>query len=205
MEIVEPLYHVIVDYIYLWGYWGVLLGMALESACMPVPSEIVLPFGGYLVSRGIMSFWEAVSAGLLGGVLGSVISYVVGYYGGRPLILKYGRYVLITQKDVARADRLFERYGTRIVFWARFLPIVRTFISLPAGVARMNFSRFLLYTVFGSLPWTIIFTYGGLKLGENWMAIRTLLERFDIAIAVVVILSLGLWLVTKIRAINRAR
>jgi len=140
-----------------------------------------------------------------GGVLGSIIAYVAGYYGGRPLILKYGRYLLISHRDVGRADRLFERYGTQIVFWARFLPIVRTFISLPAGIARMNFMRFLIYTILGSLPWTIVFTFGGMKLGENWFTLRSMLGEFHVAVALIIVLSLSLWLGMKVRALIRAR
>lgn len=130
---------------------------------------------------------------------------MAGYYGGRPLILKYGRYLLISHRDVGRADRLFERYGTQIVFWARFLPIVRTFISLPAGIARMNFMRFLIYTILGSLPWTIVFTFGGMKLGENWFTLRSMLGEFHVAVALIIVLSLSLWLGMKVRALIRAR
>lgn len=203
MQLLESLYQIVTQYIASWGYWGLILGMAMESACMPIPSEIVLPFGGYMVSKGILTYWGAVAAGLGGGTLGSVVAYVVGFYGGRPFILKYGRYILLNEHDIERAEYWFDRFGTKVVFWARFLPIVRTFISLPAGISGMNFWRFLIYTVLGSLPWTILFIYLGMKLGDNWARVRTMFEEFD---TVVLILVIGLFVYAVIsRLRNRSR
>ncbi|NLW62922.1 MAG: DedA family protein [Syntrophomonadaceae bacterium] len=202
-EILEALYALAVDYMAVWGYWGLIVGMALESACFPLPSEIILPFGGYLVSEGILKFWEAVLAGLLGGVLGSTAAYLIGSYGGRPFIQKYGRYILIRERDLQRADDLFARYGNKIVFWARLMPVVRTFISLPAGIARMDFPSFLIYTIAGSLPWTVIFVYAGVKMGDNWDHIRTIFEKFDGVIILALVAIVIFWVVNRVREVQK--
>lgn len=202
-ELLEALYALATEYMAVWGYWGIVLGMALESACFPLPSEIILPFGGYLVSQGALNFWEAVMAGLLGGTLGSTAAYLVGSYGGRPFILKYGRYFLISEHDVRRADDLFSRYGTKIVFWARFMPVVRTFISLPAGITRMDFPRFLIYTIAGSLPWTVVFVYAGVKMGDNWAYIRSIFEKFDVFIILALVAIVLFWVVKRLRDVRK--
>lgn len=176
------------------GYLGVLLLMSIESACIPLPSEIIMPFSGYLVSIGRFKLgWVAV-AGALGCNVGSVVAYYVGSFGGRPLVLKYGRYVLMTRHDLDRADQWFARYGDWAVFFARLLPVVRTFIALPAGIARMNFLRFNLFTFLGSLPWCWTLAYAGVKLGERWGTFRSKFHRFDTAIAVVLLLGV-VWFV----------
>ncbi|MGI6548463.1 MAG: DedA family protein [Syntrophomonadales bacterium] len=202
-EFLEALYVLATEYMAVWGYWGIVVGMALESACFPLPSEIILPFGGYLVSQGVMSYWEAVLAGLLGGTLGSTIAYVVGSYGGRPFILKYGKYFLIREHDVERADDLFSRYGTKIVFWARFMPVIRTFISLPAGITRMDFTRFLIYTIAGSIPWTLVFVYAGVKMGDNWNYIRSIFEKFDVFIILALVAIVLFWVVSRLRDVRK--
>ncbi len=199
LELLEALYDLATKYLAVWGYWGLIVGMALESACFPLPSEIILPFGGYLVSQGVLRFWPAVLAGLAGGTLGSTIAYLVGWFGGRPFVLKYGKYLLIREQDIKRADYYFSRYGGRIAFWARFLPVVRTFISLPAGISRMDFITFLLYTIAGSIPWTIVFVYAGVKLGDNWAYIRTLFEKFDVFIILILVGLVLFWIATRLR------
>ena len=137
------------------GYWGIILLMAIESACIPLPSEIIMPYGGYLVATFPDKFSNIGMgiAGALGCVLGSVLAYVVGRYGGRPFIQKYGKYILIRKRDVEKADAFFAKYGDWAVFVGRLLPIVRTFISFPAGVSKVNFTKFILLTFLGSLPW----------------------------------------------------
>lgn len=177
-----------------WGYWAVTVGMALESACMPVPSEIVLPFAGYLVFRGDLTFLEAASAGLLGGMIGSVASYMVGRIGGRPFILKYGRRFLITEKNLSRADRWVEKYGDKAAFWARFFPIVRTFISLPLGIAKMSFGRFFVYSLAGSIPWTLALIYAGKVLGENWEEVSHYGDYFDLLVVIGLVVLLIVFL-----------
>jgi membrane protein DedA with SNARE-associated domain len=153
--------------------------MAIESANVPLPSEIILPFGGFLVSQEVLNFWGVVLAGTVGGTVGSVISYLVGSWGGRPLVLRYGRYFGVSREKLALADRWFARYGEATVFFTRLLPVVRTFISLPAGISRMNIRRFIIYTFLGSLPWSIALTYVGLLLGENWHRIKLWFHRLD--------------------------
>lgn len=203
LELLEALYALATEYMAVWGYWGLILGMALESACFPLPSEIILPFGGYLVSQGVLNYWEAVLAGLLGGTLGSTAAYLVGSYGGRPFILKYGKYFLIREQDLRRADDLFSRYGAKIVFWARFMPVVRTFISLPAGITRMDFKRFLIYTIIGSLPWTMVFVYAGEKMGDNWAYIRSVFEKFDVFIILALVAIVLFWIVNRARDVQK--
>jgi membrane protein DedA with SNARE-associated domain len=141
------------------GYGGIVLLMAIESACIPLPSEIIMPFAGFLVSKGEMTLWGIALAGALGCVLGSIPAYYLGMLGGRPMAEKYGKYVLISKKDLDMADRWFASYGEIIIFIARLLPAVRTFIAFPAGVARMNMSKFILYTFVGSLIWCYVLGY----------------------------------------------
>lgn len=178
----DALFMAVVEVLGRWGYWGIALGMALESACIPLPSEIVLPFGGFLAAVGRISFAEAFMAGQLGGLAGSVAAYGLGRYGGRSLLERYGRYLLISEREIAVADRWFQHRGEMTVFLARLLPGVRTFISLPAGVAGMGFGRFLFYSFMGMLPWTLLFTWAGYRLGQNWVQVRAMLHRFDLVI-----------------------
>jgi len=185
--ILELIIEATVNFIANLGYWGIGIGMAIESANIPLPSEVILPFGGYLVSQSKLTFWGAVLAGTVGGTFGSIASYALGNWGGLPLLLRYGRYVHITESRLEQATRWFDHYGEKTVFFARLLPVIRTFISLPAGIARMNFGRFVVYTFLGSLPWSALLTYVGVKLGENWRAIEPLFRQFDIVIILAVI------------------
>ncbi|MFQ5926554.1 MAG: DedA family protein [Terriglobia bacterium] len=164
------------------GYWGIVLLMAIESACIPLPSEIIMPFSGYLVATGRFQLWWVGVAGAVGCNVGSTVAYAVGSYGGRPWLERYGRYVLVSPRDLAWADRWFARYGEATIFFARLLPLIRTFIALPAGIARMNFWRFHLYTFLGSLPWCLGLAWVGLKFGEQWESIRTDFHKFDLLI-----------------------
>lgn len=169
------------------GYWGLFWGMAIESANIPLPSEVILPFGGYLVYKGQLTFWGAVMAGTLGGTFGSMMSYFLGLWGGRPLILKYGRYVGISHHHFATAEKWFLRYGEATVFFTRLMPIIRTFISLPAGMSGMNFFRFVIYTFLGSLPWSILLVYLGQKMGQHWHDLKYWFHRLDVVIALVLV------------------
>lgn len=175
------------------GYWGVAIGMAVESANIPLPSEIILPFGGFLVSQGHLSFWGVVLAGTIGGTVGSSVSYFIGLAGGRPLVLRYGRYVGFGPEKLDLADRWFARYGEATVFLTRLLPVVRTFISLPAGISRMNFKRFVVYTFAGSLIWSIALTYVGVVLGENWHELKTWFHRLDVVVVTLLAAAGLLW------------
>lgn len=178
------------------GYSGVMLMMAIESACIPLPSEIIMPFSGYLVSRGMFSLWGVSLAGSFGCVLGSALAYWVGYYGGRPMVEKYGRYILITKHDLDVADAFFVKYGNAAVFFSRLLPVVRTFISLPAGISRMNFPKFSAYTFLGSLPFCYVLAYIGKKMGDNWDTLGVYFHRFDMIIGVAIIAGL-VWFVRR--------
>lgn len=198
-RILEILSGFIVATISALGYFGIVLLMAIESACIPLPSEIIMPFAGYLVSTGQMNFWLVGLAGAVGCVLGSMVAYWAGMYGGRPLVEKYGRYVLVSRHDLDLADRLFAKYGEAIVFTARLLPAIRTFIAFPAGVARMNVPRFIFYTFAGSLPWCLGLAYIGQKLGEQWNkdeTLKTWFHRFDFVIGIIVVL-LAVWWVWR--------
>lgn len=195
-RIIEILSGFIVATISALGYSGVVLLMAIESACIPLPSEVIMPFSGYLVSTGHMNLWGVGFAGALGCVLGSLVAYWVGMYGGRPLIEKYGRYLLISRHDVDLADRWFANYGEVIVFASRLLPVVRTFIAFPAGVARMKVTRFVIYTFAGSLPWCLGLAYVGQKLGEQWNKddrLKTWFHRFDFLIGIAGLLLVSWW------------
>jgi membrane protein DedA with SNARE-associated domain len=178
------------------GYLGITVLMALESACIPIPSEIIMPFAGFLVWEMRFDLWAVVLWGAVGNLLGSIVAYLVGFYGGRPLIEKYGKYVLISRQDLDAAQRWFRKYGSVSVFFSRMLPIVRTFISLPAGIARMPFWRFVFYTFLGSLPWAYVLTYAGIVSGENWPILETYFKKFDWLILTLIVLGLG-WVTYK--------
>jgi len=180
-----------------------VLLMGIESACIPLPSEVIMPFSGYLVHAGRFSLIGVAVAGAVGCNLGSFIAYSVGAWGGRPLAERYGRYVLVTRHDLEMADRWFARYGDWTVFFSRLLPVVRTFIALPAGIARMNFLRFNVYTFLGSLPWCWALAYAGMKLGDRWTTLRTYFHRFDAVVGVLLVIG-AVWFFRN-RWINRLR
>lgn len=177
-----------------FGYFGVFLAMAIESACIPLPSEIILPFTGYMVYLGQFNLASATVAATLGNLFGALVAYYVGVYGGRPFVTRYGRYFFINKQELERTERLFAHRGEVTVFVGRMLPVVRTFISLPAGIARMNPLKMATYTLLGALPWCFILIVIGAKLGENWNSLKPLFHRFDILIIGVVFLALIYWL-----------
>ena len=185
------------------GYLGVMVAMAIESAMIPLPSELILPFAGFLVSdpKAIepitgqpWNFWITVVVATIGNTLGSLIAYAIGAYGGRPFLERYGRYLLIRPHEIEAADEFFRKYGAPTVFIGRLLPIVRTFISFPAGVTRMPIGKFVLYSTAGALLWSIALVYAGMQLGANWVEIREILRPFDLAILIAVIVVFGLLL-----------
>lgn len=195
-RIIEILSGFIVAVISSMGYAGVALLMAIESACIPLPSEIIMPFAGYLVYAGRFNLWAVGVAGAVGCVVGSLVAYYVGLKGGRPFVEKYGRYILVSPRDLDLADRWFSRYGEVIVFASRLLPVVRTFIAFPAGVARMNLARFTIYTFLGSLPWCVGLAYVGQILGEQWdknETLKTWFHRFDFLIGIVILAAAAWW------------
>ena len=180
------------------GYLGVMVAMAIESAMIPLPSELILPFAGFLVSNPVQvepltgqpwNLWLAVAFATAGNTTGSLIAYAIGAYGGRPFLERYGRYLLIRKHEIEVADRFFERWGAQTAFFSRLLPIVRTFISFPAGVARMPLRKFIVYSTLGAIPWSIFLAWCGVQLGENWEQIRDILQPFDLAIAVTMVVG----------------
>ncbi len=187
-----------------FGYVGVFVAMTIESAMVPLPSELILPFAGFLVSDptrlepltgSAWSYWVVVIVATLGNTTGSLIAYAIGAYGGRPFLQRYGRYLLIRPHEIELAERFFERWGSATVFIGRLLPIVRTFISFPAGVVRMPLRRFVLYSTLGALPWSAVLTLAGVQLGEHWVDIRHALQPFDtlILVAVVALVAAFVW------------
>src|SRR5436190_10838116 len=201
-RIIEILSAFIVATISTLGYAGIVLLMAIESACIPLPSEIIMPFSGYLVYTGRFNIWLVSVAGAFGCVVGSLVAYWVGMYGGRPLIEKYGKYLLISHHDLNLADRWFDRFGEAIVFVSRLLPAIRTFIAFPAGVARMNLKKFIIYTFAGSLPWCLGLAYVGQKLAARWDKAprpKGLFPRFDFVIGIVAVLAVTLWIWRHLR------
>ena len=181
--------------------------MAIESACIPLPSEIIMPLAGWFLvdDRGLGQQWLLLAAfcGALGNLLGSLIAYAVGAWGGRPLLLRYGRYVLITRHEVEQAERWFARYGDWAVLVSRVLPVVRTFISLPAGIARMNIWRFSILTFVGSFPWSLGLAWAGFVLGENWERIRGWMRPADIPILIVLAALVAWYIYRRVRTVLR--
>ncbi len=184
-------------------YAGIALLMAVESACIPLPSEIIMPFSGYLVFTGKLNLWLVALAGAIGCLIGSWLAYAVGAWGGRPLVRRYGRYLLVSPDDLDLADRWFQRHGGITIFIGRLLPVVRTFIAFPAGVARMPLWRFSAYTLAGSFIWCWALAWIGLKLGEHWNTLGAWFHRFDALIAAVIVVGLGLYVWRHIRHLRR--
>jgi membrane protein DedA with SNARE-associated domain len=190
------------------GYGGIVLLMGIESACIPLPSEIIMPFAGYLVFTGQFTLHGAALAGAVGCVVGSIPAYYLGLYGGRPLIEKYGRYVLISHRELDLADRLFNRWGQWVVFAARLLPVIRTFIAFPAGVSRMPMGKFIVYTFVGSYPWCWALAWVGMKLGASWNSdprLKAAFHRFDAAIGVAIVAAVGWFVWHKLKEARRAQ
>ena len=196
------------------GYLGVGVAMAIESAMIPLPSELVLPFAGFLVSspssvepltHGPWSFWIVAVVAVAGNTAGSLIGYAIGAWGGRPFLERYGRFLLIRQDEIDLADRFFARWGPQTAFFSRLLPVVRTFISFPAGVARMPLGRFILYSTLGAVPWTLLLLYVGTVLGANWIDVRHALSPFDTAMAVACVAAVVLFVAWRLGWVSRLR
>jgi membrane protein DedA with SNARE-associated domain len=198
-KIISALAAFIIAVISKTGYLGVLLLMAIESACIPLPSEVIMPFAGYLVNAGHLdplthikfSLVLVATAGALGCNLGSVIAYEIGHYGGRPLVERYGSYIFLGRHELEMADRFFSRFGAMAVLIGRLLPVIRTFIALPAGIAKMPRLRFHVFTFIGSWPWCFALAWVGMKLGERWDTDPRLKEWFHRMDAVIILLLLA--------------
>jgi membrane protein DedA with SNARE-associated domain len=176
------------------GYVGITLLMAIESACIPLPSELIMPFAGYLVYTGKMNLLWAATAGAIGCNLGSLVAYEIGYYGGRPLVERYGSWILMGRRELDWADHFFQSRGEMAVVIGRLLPVIRTFIALPAGIARMPRGKFHIYTFIGSWPWCFALAYFGMKLGENWRSLGKYFHKFDAVIGVMLLAAIAWFL-----------
>jgi membrane protein DedA with SNARE-associated domain len=185
-----------------FGYFGVFLAMTIESAMIPLPSELILPFAGFLVSDPAQlepitgqpwNYWIVVVVATLGNTAGSLIAYAIGAYGGRPFLEKYGRYLLIRHHEIELAEHFFAKWGAPTAFFSRLLPIVRTFISFPAGVARMPIRTFVIYSTAGAFIWSMLLVWAGVQLGANWEEIRHALQPFDLLITVLAVLAVVLF------------
>ncbi len=173
------------------GYVGIFILSLLESAGIPIPSEVVIPFSGFLVTSGKFSLWGVAIVATLANLAGSIILFLIGRSGGRWILERYGKYIFIHKKDLDTADRWFSEHGVKAVFWGRMLPVVRTFISLPAGVAGMDLARFSLFTFLGALPWNFLLALIGLKAGENWNILHDYFRKADIFIVVLAVVGIG--------------
>lgn len=196
------------------GYLGVSIAMAIESAMIPLPSELILPYAGFLVSdptklepltHGPWSFWIVVIVATIGNTIGSVIGYYIGAWGGRPFLERWGKYLLIRPHEIELADRFFQKYGAATAFFSRLLPIVRTFISFPAGVARMNLFKFIVYSTAGAFLWSTALVWAGVQLGSRWTDIRHALQPFDLLIAVLVVALIALFIWWRLGMPGRPR
>ncbi|MEO6508861.1 MAG: DedA family protein [Patescibacteria group bacterium] len=186
-SIISALTHFIINFIQGTGYLGVFLLMTAESALIPIPSEVTMPFAGYLASLGTFNIYLVILVGALANLFGSLLAYALGYYSEdlfiRSLIRKYGKFILISEHEYDRSEKWFRKYGENIVLFTRVMPIVRTFISLPAGIAKMNIWKFSLFTFIGSLIWSTFLTYIGFTLGKNWHSIEGIYRKFEYGIA----------------------
>lgn len=204
-SLIEFLAGIVITIISTFGYVGVFLAMAIESACIPLPSEIIMPFSGYLVYREEMNLLAVGVAGALGNLGGSLLAYWAGAKEGRPLVEKYGKYILISRHDLDMADRWFARHGNSTVFFTRLLPVIRTFISFPAGMSRMHLGTFCLYTFMGALPWSLALAYIGMKLGDNWDTLGGYFHKADILIGVVLVAGIAWYVQRHIKHLKQDR
>lgn len=195
-QIIDVLANFVINIIDISGYFGIFILMLVESCGIPMPSEVIMPFSGFLVNDKVLNFWSVSIIGAFGNLIGSLLAYWIGKKGGRPLIEKYGKYILISKHDLNLADRWFAKYGDATVFFGRILPIIRTYISFPAGIAKMDIKKFSFYTFIGALPWCIGLTYAGTKMGQNWELIREKLHNFDLAIGITLIILI-VWYVLR--------
>ena len=190
MSLSSIIVNFIMNYLKEHGYFGIFILMTLESAMLPLPSEVIIPFSAYLAYLNYLNIYLVIIFSTLGGLAGSLITYYIGYFGGRELIIKYGKYFFIYKEDLERAERWFNKYGPESVFIARLLPVVRGIISLPAGIGKMNIVKFSIYTFFGTLIWSIMLAYTAYYLGSNWNIIVNIISSLDPVIIIIGILIL---------------
>ncbi|MBI5465301.1 DedA family protein [Candidatus Gottesmanbacteria bacterium] len=202
-SLLETLASWIINIISSTGYAGIFILMAIESALIPLPSEVTMPFSGSLVALGRFNLILVAIAGALGNLAGSLLAYALGFWGQenvvRLVIRKYGKYLLISEHEFERAEKWFRKYGEVIVFSSRLMPVVRTFISLPAGIVKMNLTKFIVYTTIGSFFWSLFLAYIGMVLGQNWKILETYFRRFDMAIIIGGVVLIGFYLYHKVK------
>lgn len=187
-----------------FGYGGIFLTMSLESAAIPIPSEVVLPFSGFLASSGKLSFWIIIVVATLANLVGSIVVFCIGYFGGRPLITRYGKYLLIHQEEVEKIDSWARKNGARAAFISRLLPGVRTFSSLVLGATRINFKKFFAYTLLGSLTWNLPLVYVGLVTGKNWEVLHPYFQKFEMLIIAVLVIAVIVFILKHVRKLKTA-
>ena len=178
----------VLDLISNFGYFGMFIGMVLEAVIIVIPSELILATGGILSATGVFNFWISFLVGLLGSVFCAIVIYFMGYFGGRPFVKKYGKYFFMKEEDIMKSDSWYSKYGLIAAAVGRNIPIVRTLISLPIGIARLSFIKFLIYTTLGSIPWTFVFVYFGYSLGNNWVVLKDVINRLKLPIITLLIL-----------------
>lgn len=187
-QLITGLETITTDLITTLGHWGIFIAMVIESACIPLPSEVVMLFGGFLVAQGILNFWLVVTAGVLGNLVGSVLAYWIGKSGGRHFLKKYGKFILFNYQHLEKAEQWYQKYGSWATFFGRNLPFIRTFISLPAGITKMDFKKFFIFTFFGCIPWNVALTYIGLKLGQNWQVAEPYIKPLSYVVLIVIVI-----------------
>ncbi len=188
----------VVNLISDYGYLGMFLGMVLEAVIIIIPSELILATGGILAGRGIFSFWGSFLTGLLGSTFCAIVIYFMGYFGGQPFIRKYGKYFFMKEEDIEKSDSWYQKYGLVAALIGRNFPIIRTLISLPIGIMRLSFTKFLIYTIIGSIPWTFVFVYVGYALGNNWIIINNYVSKLKWPIRVLLIILIISYFYKKI-------
>jgi len=201
--ILSSLTNLIIHTISTLGYSGVGLLMALQTVAVPIPSEVILPFAGFLAFTGRFNIWLIALVGGLGSCIGSSIAYYIGYKGGRPLVAKYGKYILISHHDLNMAERFFAKFGSAAIFIGQLLPIVRSFIAFAAGLAEEVFWKFILFTFLGSFLWSLLLTYIGEKLGENWVNLRNQFHYLDLLIVLVIVIGAAWWIWRHVKNRNK--
>ena len=194
IQIFDFVTNTIIQVVSATGYVGLFLLMVAESCGAPASSTIIMPFSGFLVAIGRMNFWVAVTVGTLANLTGSILIYFISLKGGRPLLKKYGRYILIAHQDLDKSDKWFAKYGEIAVFFSRLLPVIRTAISFPAGVAKMNFKKFIVFSFLGALIWNIVLVFLGIKLQNNWEVVRKVVSSFGGVIIIFIFLIIGLYI-----------
>jgi len=208
-NIIALLTNFIINLISWLGYWGVFGLMTAQSALIPMPSEVTMPFAGYIASTGKFNIYLVILMGALGNLLGASLSFALGYFGKdivvRSLIKKYGKFILVSEGDLNHSEKWFKKYGEKVVFFGRMLPVVSTFISLPAGIFNMSYPKFAFFTLIGSLIWSSLLTYVGFTLGKNWASLNVYYRQFEYVIVIVGVAVIGYYIYHKISKFRKKR